>query len=687
MSLSLYPKLAFHGIRKNGRFYTPYFLTCAGMIMMFYIIHYLAAMPLLDTMSGGTTTKQMLGLGTYIVALFALLYLFYSNSFLMRRRKKEFGLYNILGMSKANLGLVLFCETVMIAVASFVAGMTVGILLSKLAEILLTKVLMGELTYTFSVCREAVTDTLLIFLAIFTLVYLNGLRQILFSKTITLMSSESVGEKPPKANYLLGFGGAILLAVAYYMAASIKSPLTALTLFFLAVGMVIVATYLIFIAGSVMLCRILKNNKGYYYKKNHFVSVSSMAYRMKRNGAGLASVCILSTMVLVMMMATSCLYFGAEDSLNSRYPKDIMVSLDYLSDRNLISTVQPEMATVRADLDDMIRKQGSEPESTINYTCIQITGLMKEDTLILNPDDSSIDALSSYDNLRQLYVIPLDDYNRCMNTRETLKEGEVLLHCVRCNYESDTLTLSPNGALSIKKQVDDMIGNGDAAMDVIPSIFLVTDEFDHMVSLIRNSFSPEENEVYGRITSCYGFDTKLSADKQIALIDDIRTYLRDTELNGESDFYCYYAESREANRKDFYGTYGGLFFLSIILTVVFLFATVLIIYYKQLTEGYEDQKHFEIMQKVGMTKEDIRKSVNSQMLTVFFLPLGAAVLHMGFAFPMIRKLLMLFNLQNLTLQLVVTAITVLVFAVFYMNVYFITAKEYFRIVSGDAEGK
>ena len=687
MSLSLYPKLAFHGIRKNGRFYTPYFLTCAGMIMMFYIIHYLAAMPLLDTMSGGTTTKQMLGLGTYIVALFALLYLFYSNSFLMRRRKKEFGLYNILGMSKANLGLVLFCETVMIAVASFVAGMTVGILLSKLAEILLTKVLMGELTYTFSVCREAVTDTLLIFLAIFTLVYLNGLRQILFSKTITLMSSESVGEKPPKANYLLGFGGAILLAVAYYMAVSIKSPLTALTLFFLAVGMVIVATYLIFIAGSVMLCRILKNNKGYYYKKNHFVSVSSMAYRMKRNGAGLASVCILSTMVLVMMMATSCLYFGAEDSLNSRYPRDISVSLDYLSGSSQNKTYQQETEAIRSDLNNLIRKQGTEAKNVEEYTYVQITGLLDKDNLILNPDDSLINSVASYDELRQLYVIPLEDYNRCLGTQETLEKNEVLLYCVRCDYDKPTLALSDSCNLSVKKRVDTMIGNGDAAMDVIPSMFIVIDDFDGMVVTLHQILGDGGEEVYGRIRTCFNFDTDLNAAKQIALKESITGYLRDLQLTGNSEFYCYYAESREENREDFYGTYGGLFFLSIILTVVFLFATVLIIYYKQITEGYEDQKHFEIMQKVGMTKEDIKKSVNSQMLTVFFLPLGAAVLHMGFAFPMIRKLLMLFNLQNLTLQLVVTAIAVLVFAVFYMNVYFITAKEYFRIVSGDAEAK
>ncbi|MGN0312975.1 MAG: FtsX-like permease family protein, partial [Lachnospiraceae bacterium] len=388
MSLSLYPKLALHGIRKNSRFYTPYFLTCAGMIMMFYIIHYLAAMPLLDTMSGGTTTKQMLGLGTYIVALFALLYLFYSNSFLMRRRKKEFGLYNILGMSKANLGLVLFFETIMVAVSSFVSGLVSGILLSKLAEILLTKVLMGKVTYTFSICHEAVTDTLLIFLAIFVLVYLNGLRQILFSKTITLMNSETVGEKPPKANYLLGLGGAILLAVAYYMAVSIESPLTALTWFFVAVGMVIVATYLIFIAGSVMLCRILKNNKAYYYKKNHFVSVSSMAYRMKRNGAGLASVCILSTMVLVMMMATSCLYFGAEDSLNSRYPRDISVSLDYLSKSSQNNTYRQETEAIRFDINNLILEQGTEASNVEDYTYVQITGLLDKDNLILNPDDS-----------------------------------------------------------------------------------------------------------------------------------------------------------------------------------------------------------------------------------------------------------------------------------------------------------
>ncbi|MGN0755229.1 MAG: FtsX-like permease family protein [Aristaeellaceae bacterium] len=332
MKAGFYPKLAVDGIRKNKRLYVPYLLTCAGMVMMFYIIHFLAVSPLVKAMSGGRTTVMMLEFGIWIVALFALIFLFYTNSFLMRRRKKEFGLYNMLGMGKANLSRMLLWETVILFVLSMAGGLLGGIAFSKLAELCLTHILGGEVSYDFTVNGEALRNTLLIFIPIFGLILLKSLIELRRMSAVSLLRSESVGEKPPRANYLLGIGGVALLAAAYYIAVTIQSPLMALSLFFIAVALVIVATYLIFISGSVMLCRLLQRNKNYYYKKNHFVSVSSMVYRMKRNGAGLASICILSTMVLVMMLGAASLYFGAEDSLRARYPQDITVNAEYLPD-------------------------------------------------------------------------------------------------------------------------------------------------------------------------------------------------------------------------------------------------------------------------------------------------------------------------------------------------------------------
>lgn len=326
---AVYPRLAFDGIRKNKRLYLPYILTCIGTVTMFYIIHHLAAMPALKSMPGGDSTVMILGLGVWVVAFFSLIFLVYTNSFLMRRRKKEFGLYNILGMGKKNLSLVLLFETLTVAAISVLSGIAAGIALSKLAESGLVYMVNGKVSYKFTVNVNAVLDTLLIFGGIFLLLYLKSLISIWRLNAISLIKSENTGEKPPRANYVLGIGGIILLAAAYYMAVSIESPLLAISWFFIAVLAVIAGTYMIFISGSVMLCRILQKNKRYYYRKNHFVSVSSMVYRMKRNGAGLASICVLSTMVLVMILGAGSLYFGAEDSLRARYPKSITVTTDY----------------------------------------------------------------------------------------------------------------------------------------------------------------------------------------------------------------------------------------------------------------------------------------------------------------------------------------------------------------------
>lgn len=678
MRLGFYPTLAVQSIRKNKRLYLPYLLTCAGMVMMFYIIHYLAAMPLLMSMSGGRTTGQMLGLGTWIVALFAVIFLFYTNSFLMRRRQKEFGLYNILGMGKGNLSLLLLWENVFLFIASLGAGLLGGIALSKLAELGLMRVIRGEITYDFTINPEAIADTVFLFSLIFLLIFLKGLVQLWRLSTVSLLKSENTGEKPPRANYLLGFGGIVLLAAAYYMAVSIQSPLSALTFFFIAVGMVIVATFLVFVSGSVMLCRLLQKNKGYYYKKNHFVSVSSMAYRMRRNGAGLASICILSTMVLVMLLGSGSLYFGAEDSLHARFPRDITTSVKFLNDQ---ADSEAEESLVR-EIGTVVRSFGIEPENEDYYLYATATGILRDGMLVLDKDKVDSISANSFDDLCQIYVVPLDDYNRCMGAEETLEEDQVLLHCIRRTCDDPTIALYDGTVWQVKKHTEDIMASGDAAMDIIPSVYIVVSD----LSRAMDSLNAELGNIGEKYTCqpifSYGFDTELPAEEEIALCDALRLHLRELENAPETGFHVQYTECREAERQDFYGTYGGIFFLGILLSVVFLLATVLIIYYKQVTEGYEDEGRFEIMQKVGMSRQDIRKSVNSQMLTVFALPLITAVLHLGFAFPMVQKLLMLFNLRNVSLMRTVMAVTVLLFGLLYALIYKLTANAYFSIVSG-----
>lgn len=683
MRAGLYPKLAWDGIRKNKRFYLPYILTCIGMVMMFYIIHYLAAMPTLKDMPGGDTMEMVLGLGAWVVALFAVIFLFYTNSFLMRRRQKEFGLYNMLGMGKNHLSLLLLWENGILFVISMVGGLLGGILLSKMAELFMLMLLGGEVTYTLRIDPDAFGDTWVIFIPVFALIFLKGLIQIRRSSAIALIKSETVGEKPPRANYLLGIAGIIILAGAYYIALSIKSPLIAMAWFFLAVCMVIVATYLLFISGSVMLCRLLQKNKHYYYKPNHFVSVSSMVYRMKRNGAGLASICILSTMVLVIMMGAGSLYAGKEDSLNTRYPHEFAVSVDFLTDGETKRYSEEKADYFYAQVDEVLNSCDVTPENAEQVLSTTATGMLKDGALILDP--STVDAANTetMEYVTQVYLIPLSAYNQCMGTDKTLNSGEVFLHCVRRTYDAPAIMLSDGTVLTVKEHLSDMMGSGEAAMQIIPSVFIVTDDMEAVMESFNKELGSMSGEYKCRLEVSYSFDADLSEEQQMELGEAIRERVRELDYTGDGGFYSYNVACKAEERADFYGLFGGIFFLGIFLSILFLAATVLIIYYKQVTEGYEDEARFEIMRKVGMTAKDIRKSINSQMLTVFFLPLVTAAVHTAFAFPIVQKLLAIFNLRNTALSLMVTGVAIVIFGIFYGVIYKITSNAYYSIVCGN----
>lgn len=686
MKIGFYPKLAWDGIRKNKKIYLPYILTCIGMVMMFYIIHYLAAMPTLASMHGGHTMTEILGFGFWIVALFAVIFLFYTNSFLMRRRQKEYGLYNMLGMGKWHLTMLLFWENAIVFVMAMLGGLLGGILLSKIAELCLVMVLGGTVNYDLTVSKEAFTDTWLIFIPIFGVIYIKNFFQLRRLSAVALLKSENSGEKPPKANYLFGIAGIVLLVGAYYIALSIESPLIALAWFFVAVAMVIVATYLLFISGSVMLCKLLQKNKRYYYKKNHFVSVSSMAYRMKRNGAGLASICILSTMVLVMMMGAGSLYFGKEDSLNTRYPYDLAVTVDFLTDAGAQQYTKEKEDFLYAQVNEVLKEHGVEPKNVDLFLSTSAAGMLRDGKLIFDPAlVDTVDAETMKD-VATIYLIPLSAYNQCMHTQETLAEDEVMLHCIRRTYNDATITLSDGTVWKVKKQVDAMVGSGSALVSIIPSAFIVVPDLSKAIDILDTELR-DISEESCRLEWMYSFDTDLSAEQERALSDALLERLRDLDLSGKGGFYASDVECREEERAEYYGLFGGIFFLGIFLSILFIAATVLIIYYKQITEGYEDASRFGIMRKVGMTTKDIRKSINSQMLTVFFFPLITASLHVSFAFPMVLKLLAMFNLRNTALSLTVTGAAIIVFGIFYAIVYRITSNAYYKIVTAGSAAR
>ena len=579
--------------------------------------------------------------------------------------------------------ILLLWENGILFSVSMVGGLLSGILLSKLAELFMIMLMGGEATYTLRIDPKAFRDTWTIFIPVFAMIFVKGLIQIRRSSAVNLVKSDTVGEKPPRANYVLGIAGILILAGAYYIALSIKSPLIAMAWFFLAVCMVIVATYLLFISGSVMLCRLLQKNKRYYYKPNHFVSVSSMVYRMKRNGAGLASICILCTMVLVIMMGAGSLYVGQEESLNTRYPHEFAASVDFLTEGETKRYSEEKADYFYAQVDEVLNSYDVTPENAEQVLSTTATGMLKDRALILDP--STVDAANTetMEYVTQIYLIPLSAYNQCMGTDKTLNSGEVFLHCVRRTYDAPVITLSDGTVLTVKEHLTDMMGSGEAAMQIIPSMFIVTDDIEAVMESFNKELGSMSGEYKCRLEVSYSFDADLSEEQQMELGEAIRERVRELDYTGDGGFYSYNVACKAEERADFYGLFGGIFFLGIFLSILFLAATVLIIYYKQVTEGYEDEARFEIMRKVGMTAKDIRKSINSQMLTVFFLPLVTAAVHTAFAFPIVQKLLAIFNLRNTALSLMVTGVAIVIFGIFYGVIYKITSNAYYSIVCGN----
>ncbi len=682
MKFGFYPHMAADSIRKNKRLYFPYILTCICLTAMYYIIVFLATSDeMLDSMLGGRSANALLSLGSYVIVIFSLIFIFYTNSFLVRRRKKEFGLYNILGMGKRNIALIFLWETFFIALISIVLGLAFGVLMSKLFELLLVNIMGGAVNYSFHISFPAILLTFAFYSAIFLLVLTVNLIEIAKSKPSDLIKSESYGEKPPKANWIFGLAGIVILGGAYYIAISIKEPLSAFVWFFIAVIMVIVATYLIFIAGSVTVCRLLQKSKSYYYNKRHFVSVSSMAYRMKRNGAGLASICILATMVLVMISSTACLYFGGNDAVRLRYPRDFSTDIavedpDFFTSENT-SSFHDAVISVAGDY-------GSEVNNLLEYCSATLSGIISDGYLDPNPENLQSFSVNTFDEVVALYMIPLSDYNRLTGQNETLAADEVLIYGERTTYKYDTFGILGYRGYNVKQVLSSFPISSSPSMNVIPSVFVILPDYAEYLRPVSGLKDSHGNSMLIFHWYC-GFDSNLDNDTQIKMYEDIRANLRNLSILNSDVPYSYTTESVAEGRADFIGIFGGLFFLGIVLSIVFILAAVLIIYYKQISEGYEDSGRFEIMQKVGMTQKDIKSSINSQLLTVFYLPLVFAGLHLCFAFPLIYRLLMLFGISMLKPLIITNLISFAVFSVLYAVVYKITSNSYYSIVSGKVQ--
>lgn len=660
MRIGFYPKLAASNMKKNRKTYFPYVLTCILTIAMFYVFKSLALNPGIEKMFGGSTIAYILELGSFVVALFAFVFLFYTNSFLIKRRKKEFGVFNILGMEKRHLALVLGWETLYVFVISLSAGLAFGIAVDKLMFLLLGKLIGAQVILGFFISIKVIVLTVKLAAVIFLLIFANAVCQIHIAKPVELLRDSSAGEKEPKTKWLMAAAGLICIGSGYYIAITTENPIASIFAFFIAVLLVIIGTYFLFTAGSIAFLKLLRKNKGYYYKTRHFISVSGMIYRMKQNAVGLANICILSTMVLVMVSSTSSMMVGMEDILNTRYTSSFMITSHETEKEREEEVVQ----TIRM----LQNEKKIDIKNETEYPFLDFSAFCQGDTFTVERNASITAIDSSY----VLFFMILDDYNRIEGTQKTLKDGEILIYSNRKSYEEPVLHLFDK-KYKVAEKLDHFKVYGILAANMSNAQFIVVPDMGELQEICA-----KQQEVYGEISTdisrFYGFDSDADEETQKQFYYELVKALKSRNLNTHT-------ESRAEARMDFASLYGGLFFIGIFLAVLFVTATVLIIYYKQISEGYDDKDRFAIMKKVGMDQREVKAAIRSQVLTVFFLPLFVAGIHVMAAFPLISRLLALLNFVNSRLYIMCTGISFLVFAGMYVIIYVLTARVYYRIVS------
>ena len=642
MNNFIYEKLAVTNLKNNRKTYVPYIFTGVLTVMMFYII---------DALSRGKgitqdTLKICLQYATGVIVVFAVIFLFYTNSFLIKRRKKEIGVYNILGMGKRHIARMMAVETILTAGISILGGLVFGIIFGKLMYLLLLKILHNSVDMQFSVNGTAIVQTVILFAGIFLLTYLYNILQIQLVNPVELLHGGNQGEKEPKSRWLLVIVGVAALGNGYWIALTTEAPLEALLKFFVAVVCVIIGTYALFIAGSIVVLKILRKNKAYYYNPKHFTSVSGMIYRMKQNGAGLANICVLSTMVLVMVSTTVSLYAGMEDILDSRFPRDVSIVCNE-ADTNKEETLQRLIK-------EQCEKAGVKITDRVRYRYGSMNAVLKGDKL------ENVDQYYPDNHFYYVEMMTQDEYNRIEKRNVSLEEQEILTYTSNGKCGKKEINIAGRN-YQVKKELSEMTSQPKSTAEMYKTLYIVFANAEQIERIEPFSYADK-------------FNLKGDDGKQKEALEQIQNEFYEKIPDGMM-------ESRMLSRSSFYELYGGLFFIGIYLGSMFIMATVLIIYYKQISEGYDDRERYQIMQKVGMSKKEVKRSIRSQVLSVFFLPLVVAVIHVAVAFKVMTKILGVLNLTNVWLFTVCTIITIAVFAVFYIIVYSITAKEYYRIVN------
>lgn len=663
---NLYPRLAATNLKKNRRFYLPYLLACIVIVALFCIMLTLASDPYLGQMQHGGSVSQVLGFGVLIMALFSAIILFYTNSTFTKQRKREFAIYNILGMEKRHISYVLFWESLYTAAMALFFGLVAAGVFSKLLQLVLVRLIGGEATFGLNISLMSIGYTAVFFGALFLLLLLNTIRIIHLSNPVQLLRAGSEGEREPRSKWILALLGAVCLAAGYIISLRTNAALYAIQYFFPAVILVIIGTYLTFIALSIVVLKALRKNRRYYYKTSHFATVSGLIYRMSRNAAGLASICILSTMVLVTVSTTVSLYKGVDAYAAVRWPQDMTLTL--MTDKQ--TNTVPDVAPVLQVVDDAMTHSGLTQSNVHGYRTVRFSTLRSGDAL----DQFTGSGVDAY----TVMVLDTEGYADLTGEQVTLAPGDALAWTDGKPF-GDTVTICGR-AFRLRPLDSFPLDSGSSIMG-LHTLYLVVPDLDSVLELRaqQNAYASEHGGTRSMLNYTYQFDLSGTDDEQL---DALHTLLSDPAFASaaEAANVQYTTDMRADGYPTLRSMYGGFLFLGFFLGFVFLFATVLIIYYKQVSEGYDDRGRFRIMQQVGMTPKEVKATIRTQVLLMFFLPLVTAAIHIAFAFPLIKQIVFAFGLQNVHLFLLCTLGTFGVFALLYTFVYLLTARTYYRIV-------
>ena len=655
MSSTFYFKLAKTNLKKNKRIYFPYILAIIVIVMTFYTMKTISINEGIDMMRCGIQVKMLLKFATTVIGIFAVIFLFYTNSFIIKNRKKEIGLYNILGMEKKHIAKVFFFETIIVVTISILLGLLGGFIIGKLMFLILLNLVKFDITLSFSISFKAIISTIKLILVTFIAILIMNLIQIKVTNPVELLKSGQKGERMPKTSWFSAILGVVFLIIGYEIALAVESPLAAINKFFIATIFVIVGTYFTFKAGIITLLKILKKNKKFYYSTNNFISVSSMIYRMKQNAAGLANICILSTAVLLTISTTVCLYIGEESSLKNSYPQDIQITFrDYKGDKNTAYDV----------VNSELNSNNLAKENTIEFNYKELNAILDNNEFKVAKTKYHMSDISGKCDGE---IITLNQYNKVENKDVKLKENEILIYTNEGKYENNTVKLGDNN-YKVKEELTSLrfVNKEDSAK--IKSYFIIVKD-EEVLNEICKSFNTEELDKDKYYIS---FDIKGSNEDCIKFCNNTYNKINSDNISFQSIFM---------DRETYYAMNGGFLFIGSYLGILFTMAMVLIIYYKQISEGYEDNERFKIMKKVGISDYEVRKSIKKQILLVFFIPLVTAVIHIGFAFKMMNKMLALFGVGSTEIFIQCIFATIVVFAVIYIVVYRLTARTYYKIVN------